>query len=296
MAANISTKETMDSRELGLVLGQQLLDVDDMHYGLWEPDLTISFKNLAEAQQRYTDQLFSSINELGLTSPKVLDIGCGTGHCLAQMLDKGFQADGLVPAPGFAKLVNEKLAKRPDKKATLFTIPFEEFPADDYLHAYDIALFSESFQYIPVEKSFPILQKIVRPGGRIIICDFFKTENTGDGQKGDGSFGGGHQWETFEKQLAESPFKVLKNEDITAKMSPNLELVNDLLVDKITPAGQTIGRYLRINYPKTFKLLGMLFKKKLKRLKYKYFSGLRSKEVFEHYKSYRHIVLELPKE
>lgn len=287
-------KESMDSRELGLILGQQLLGVDDMHYGMWDDDLELKFANIATAQQRYTDMLLKDMPDPAQGEVKVIDIGCGTGHILGQLLDKGFKADGLVPAPGFAKLVEQRLAERPGNNATLFQIPFEEFPATEYENHYDVALFSESFQYIPVEKSFPLLQKIVRPGGLIIICDFFRTEHHGDGGKGDGSFGGGHDLSRFYEQLKESPFKVLHDVDITKKMSPNLELVNNFLMNKLAPAGQTIGRYMRINYPKTSKLVAWFFRKRFVRVKFKYFSGLRSKETFERYKSYHHLVLQIP--
>jgi SAM-dependent methyltransferase len=270
-------KETMDSRELGLVLGQQLLGVDDMHYGMWDPDLELKFANIATAQQRYTDMLIADMPDPSQGAVRVIDIGCGTGHILAQLLDKGFKADGLVPAPGFAKLVNQRLAERPDKPAKLFQLPFEEFPVEEYENAYDVALFSESFQYIPVEKSFPILERI-----------------HGDGGPGDGSFGGGHDWKSFQQQMADSPFELVSDEDITKKMSLNLELVNNFLMNTLGPAGQTIGRYLRINYPKTSKLVAWLFRKKFARLKFKYFSGLRSKETFERYKTYHHIVLRVP--
>ena len=289
----MAQKETMDSRELGLVLGQQLLKVDDMHYGLWDDDIELKVSNIAIAQQRYTDALLQEIEQFSIGHPKVLDIGCGTGHILEQMIKKGYQADGLVPAPGFAKLVNERLAKYPESNAKLFQIPFEQFPVDEYQGFYDVALFSESFQYIPMAKSFEILRRIVRPGGRVMIWDFFKTANTGDGGVGDGTFGGGHRWEQFESMLATLPFTVLKDEDITKKMSPNLALVNDLLMNTVAPAGQTIGRYLRLNYPKCTKLVAFVFRKKLNRLKQKYFMGLRNQETFERYKTYHHIVLEV---
>jgi len=287
-------KETMDSRELGLVLGQQLLNVDDMHYGMWDNNLELKLSNIAAAQQRYTDALFADIDSLGLEAPKVLDIGCGTGHILGQMVDKGYQADGLVPAPGFAKLVNQRLAERPQSTAKLFQIPFQDFPVAEYKDHYDVALFSESFQYIPMDKSFDILQKIVRPGGRIIICDFFKTANDGDGGKGDGTFGGGHRWSHYQEVISKLPFSVVKDEDITSLMSPNLVLVNDLLMNTLAPAGQTVGRYMRVNYPKTSKLVAFLLRKKFKKLKDKYFTGLRSQETFERYKTYHHIVLDVP--
>jgi len=48
----MSEKKNMSSRELGLVLAQQLLDVEDLHYGLWDPDLALTIGNITLAQQR----------------------------------------------------------------------------------------------------------------------------------------------------------------------------------------------------------------------------------------------------
>jgi hypothetical protein len=55
------TSEKMGSRELGLVLAQQLLDVEDLHYGLWEGDLELSLGNLVQAQQRYSEMLIATL-------------------------------------------------------------------------------------------------------------------------------------------------------------------------------------------------------------------------------------------
>ena len=41
----------MDSRELGLVLAQQLLGIDELHYGWWAEGEAPSFAALAAAQR-----------------------------------------------------------------------------------------------------------------------------------------------------------------------------------------------------------------------------------------------------
>jgi SAM-dependent methyltransferase len=285
----------MNSKELGLVLGQQILGVDDLHYGLWSDDLPLSFANMAEAQQRYTEMLVSALPPAEGGETKVFDIGCGTGHILAQLLDRGYRADGLVPAPKLAEIVRKRLAQRPDKPARLFESTFEAFPVNEHIDYYDAALFSESYQYIPMSASFPILRQIVKPGGLVVICDFFKTEHAGDGQPGDKSFGGGHKMHEFYAELGKHPFTLIEDKDITRQVSPNIKLLDDTLMHKLLPAGQTINRYLADNYPTSWKLIKGLFKlffgKKLAKQKYKYFSGNRSQEVFERYKTYHLIVL-----
>jgi len=287
------SKEKMGSRELGLVLTQQILGVDDLHYGLWDDDLDLKMTNLGIAQQRYTDNLIAAMPSPQPGPVKVLDIGCGTGHVLGQLLSRGYQADGLVPAASLAKLVRMQQAKYPEKQSRLFECRFEDLPIDELAHQYDVALFSESFQYISMEASFELLQKLLKPGGMIVICDFFKTEHHGDGGTGDGSFGGGHAMAEFYRKIRESNFELIRDEDITRRVSPNLQLVNDFLHNTIKPVGLTLNKYLCDNFPKLSWIVQKLLRKKIDRMNYKYFCGHRCKETFERYKTYHLIVSQL---
>ncbi len=283
----------MDSREFGLVLARDLMGVEDLHYGLWDTDLELSLGNLKEAQQRYTDQLIevmpSPQHEAGV---RVLDIGCGTGHTLAQMLDRGYRVDGVIPSASLASFVRERLAQRPGNDTRLFECRFQDVPIEEMAGRYDVALFSESFQYISMEDSFPLLQRLLKPGGRVVICDFFKTPAHGDGAPGDGSFGGGHDMQAFYDMLPSTGLEIVRDVDITKRVSPNLELLNDLLMHKLLPAGRTTGRYFRGNYPILSWLVARLFSRKFHKARYKYFSGHRSREVFERYKTYHLIILQ----
>jgi len=286
----------MSSKELGLILAQQLLGVDDLHYGLWGEDLEPSFANMAEAQQRYTDLLISTLPSSEGGETRILDIGCGTGHILGQLLDQGYLAEGVVPSRKLADLARKRLTERPDKPARLFECTFEEFPVDQHIHHYDAALFSESFHCMPMSASLPILERIVKPGGLVVICDFFKTEHHGDGGPGDRSFGGGHAMRDFYVEMDKrASFTLLRDEDITKGVSPSIKLLDDTLMNKLLPSGRTLNRYLGDNYPLTYKLIKGIFKtafrKKIEKQKYKYFSGHRSQAVFERYKTYHLIVL-----
>ncbi len=286
--------EKMDSKELGLVLGQQILGVDDLHYGLWESDIELNYHNVTQAQQRYTEKLLSAFPPPE-QSVRVLDIGCGTGHIMSQMLARGYLADGVIPAAGLSKLVQQRLQAFPGNTSKIFECTFEEFPADAYRAYYDVALFSESFQYIPMKDSLPLLAQILKPGGIVVICDFFKTEHHKDGLPGDRSFGGGHRLTNFYEALHNSQLQLEIDQDITKQVSPNIDLLNDFLMHKVKPVSETLGHYLQSNYPKSYWLASKLLRKKLDRMQYKYFSGYRSAEVFERYKSYRFIVCRLPK-
>ena len=283
----------MHSRELSLVLAQQLLGVEDLHYGLWDADLELKLGNLAAAQQRYNDMLIAQLPAPG-REVRVLDIGCGTGHLLRQLLDRGYRADGVIPAKDLGEAVRRRLVGYAGAAPRIFECRFEDFPTGQCPGYYDVTLFSESFQYIPPSVSLPILQAILKPGGLLLIADFFKTDALGDGASGDRSFGGGYPLREFYASMKRTPFVLLKDEDITRRVSPNMELVNDLLTNRIKPATLTVGRYLESRYPLLARLAHRLLRKKLDKLNYKYFSGHRSREIFERYKTYRLLLYRLP--
>ena len=282
----------MHSRELGLVLAQQLGDVQDLHYGLWDPDLPLSFANLRTAQQRYSDMILSQL-PASTGDVRVLDVGCGTGNLISQMLDRGYLADGVIPAPDLGALVRQRVGVRSGYQPRIFECKFEDFPVAEAGGRYDVVLFSESFQYIKPTDSLPIVQTLLKPGGMLLICDFFKTAAHGDGGPGDKSFGGGHHQREFFDTMSKFPFRLMKDEDITRRVSPNLELLNSWLMNRARPAGQTIHTYLTSNYPLSTRMLMWFFRKKIRKLQYKYFSGYRSKETFEKYKTYHLLVYKL---
>jgi SAM-dependent methyltransferase len=279
----------MQSRELGLVLAQQLGNVEDLHYGLWDPDLELCFSNLCVAQQRYSGLILSHLPP-STGDVRILDVGCGTGHLVGQMLDRGYLADGVIPAKDLGVLVRQRIGERKGYQPRIFECRFEEFPVEQARGRYDVVLFAESFQYIKPADSLPLVQQLLKPGGTLVICDFFKTAAHGDCCPGDKSFGGGHPYEAFLETVTRFPFCLTKNEDITARVSPNLELLNDWLMNRAKPASETIHRYLRANYAISTRMLTWFFRRKLQKLQYKYFSGHRSRETFERYKTYRLLV------
>ena len=291
----MKSTQNMTSRELGLVLAQQLLDVEDLHYGLWEPGLEVSLGNLVEAQQRYTARLLDELGQrlAGIEQPRILDVGCGTGHLLEQLLARGYGVDAVNPSATLNQQVQARLATIPAHDCQLFETGFESLPAAAFSRGYDLLLFSESFQYIPLPVIFETATRLLKPGGQILLCDFFKTAAHCDGQSGDRSFSGGHILSEFYRHVEASGFECLQDEDLTALVSPNIALLDEWLTGRLLPAAGSIDQYLRGRYPRSTRLLKWLLRKKLARVRYKYLSGHRSKAVFEKYKSYRLVVLQL---
>ncbi len=284
----------MSSRELGLVLAQQLLDVEDLHYGLWDPDLVLSLANIPLAQQRYTTLLLDLLERLlgGIPRPQILDVGCGTGHMLEQMLARGYNVDAVNPSAYLNQQVRQRLARIDATLTRLFETDFESLPVDGYEHHYDLLLFSESFQYIPLPEFFANITRLLKTGGFVVICDFFKTAAHCDGEAGDRSFSGGHILDEFYRLVGESDFEIKQDDNLTTRVSPNIALLDKLLTERLVPAAGSIDVYLQSAYPKMRRLVKWLLRRKLARARYKYLSGNRSQAVFEKYKSYRLIVLQ----
>ncbi|WP_028672040.1 class I SAM-dependent methyltransferase [Saccharospirillum impatiens] len=281
----------MDSKEFGLVFGQQLTGMEDLHYGFWDetvPEISVLY--MKQAQLRYTEQIIETI-EAGVTGPqRIIDVGCGTGQVLVALSERGHQVDGVIPAPHLEARVREKVAAG-SLNSTVWGCTLQDVPVETLTGQYDTVLFSESFQYIPYQAALAAANTLLKPGGQVVICDFFKTDNTGDGQPGDRSFGGGHPYSKFIKDLEASDWVVLENSDITANTSPNIHLLDLLLRERIGPAMGTLDHYLGERHGLILKSVKWLFRKKLAKLKFKYLSGHRSQAVFERYKTYRRIVL-----
>lgn len=283
-------RERMSSRELGLVLAQQIFGIEDLHYGYWDAGVEVMPANFALAQQRYNELLLGLLPQPA-AGRRVLDVGCGTGRLLAQMLERGYRAEGVSPAPALSELVLKRLRAKGQVGELLHQCKFEDFPAVAHRGAYDAVVFSESYQYIPLERSSTQMATIVKPGGIVVICDFFRSSADGDGAPGDNTFGGGHRLPAFYRALADAPFAIERDDDITPRMSPNLDLVNDVLINRVKPAAESIGRYLSGRYPLLSSLGGLFLRRGWERTRMKYLSGYRSREMFERYKVYRLVVL-----
>jgi len=282
----------METTELGLLVAQQLTGIEDLHYGFWDEDAKPEVSDFFEAQNRYSEFVISNIVEAaGDKSARILDVGCGTGIMLGRLLESGYQVDGVIPSATLKDQVDQRVSSlNVDYKPEIYECFFEYFPGSERNQQYDLVYFSESFQYIPMDENFGIIKSLLKPGGKILICDFFRTGNDGDGGPGDGSMGGGHPLSEF-YEFIKSDFEIVKDRDITKNVSPSLELLNDILMERLYPAIQSFDAFFKAKYSFIRRLIRFYLRKKLRRLKFKYFSGYRSKPVYERYKTYHLIIL-----
>ncbi len=281
----MTRQEQVDSKEIGLaaglIFGKYFLGTEQMHYGFWPGDLPLDISNVARAQDLYTEFLFSFIPE-GTVS--VLDVGCGTGANAKKLVDSGFSVECVSPSPfltGYARnILGEDV---PIHEST-----FEKLQID---RQFDMLLFSESFQYVGLDDVLNSAAGFLEGEGHILICDFFRRGGT---QK---SFmGGGHNIDEFHKRVQASPFEIVADEDITDRTAPNMDLVDDLLVNFAKPVWELFNYALDSNRPRISRFLKWKYRRRIEKMNTKYFSGLRNADNFKADKVYRLFLLKMKRD
>ena len=212
--------EKIDTRAVGLDVGlafiRWLTGAENLHYGLWT-GLEVTAGNLRAAQDNYSAKLFGYLPEGRL---RILDIGGGAGETAKKLLALGHSVDIVVPSAFLAGRCRETAAG-----ATIHECTFEAFQGQG---PYDLCLFSESFQYIPLAESLPKCARLLAPGGKVLIADCFRTEAY-RGRAAEGPQpGGGHWLNAFEAAVAASPFAIEAREDITEAVAPSIDLEQSL--------------------------------------------------------------------
>lgn len=272
----------IESREVGLVIGlafgKYFLKTDDLHYGYWPEGLELDITNMSRAQENHSDLIISNIPE---GAKSILDVGCGAGALAKRLLAKGYSVDCVSPS----MLLTREAKKLTGGKAGFFESTYENVETD---RKYDLVIFSESYQYINLKKSLEQTVRFLKPGGHMLICDFFETE-----AKGESALGGGHKLTDFREAVKAFPFAQVRDIDITKQTSPNLVLVDQMLRQLGQPIWDLVHEMLSTNHPAIYKLAKWKYRKKIDKINSKYFSGARNGENFEKFKTYRLMLFKL---
>ncbi|MCX7645553.1 MAG: class I SAM-dependent methyltransferase [Rhodobacteraceae bacterium] len=206
----------IDTRAIGLDVGlsfiRWLTGAENLHYGLWT-GLEVTAANLGAAQAAYTEKLFGLLPEGRL---RILDIGGGAGETARKLIALGHEVEIVVPS---AFLAARCRANAPQAKVHECT--FETFATGP---RFDLCLFSESFQYIPLDQGLARAMAALRPGGEIVLADCFRTDAYRGRRVHGPKPGGGHPLSRFREMLAALPLEVVSEEDITEAVAPSLDL------------------------------------------------------------------------
>jgi MPBQ/MSBQ methyltransferase len=147
---------------------------------------------------------------------RILDIGGGAGETARKL---GHEVEIVVPSPLLAAHCR---ANAPGAKVHL--VRFEDAAPSGRV---DVCLFSESFQYIPLDTALGKARDLVGPGGTILIAYCFHAP----GFRGGGKIrvvGGGHPINAFRASVPALALEVLHDEDITASVAPSIDLEDGL--------------------------------------------------------------------
>ncbi|WP_248298152.1 trans-aconitate 2-methyltransferase [Tabrizicola sp. YIM 78059] len=242
--------EKIDSRAVGLDVGlafiRWLTGAENLHYGFWT-GLDVTAGNLKAAQEAYTAKLFGYLPEGRL---RILDIGGGAGETARKLIDLGHEVQIVVPSAFLAQRCRKNAPG-----AVVHECTFEDFTGTG---PFDLCLFSESFQYIPLAESLPKCAALLAPGGQVLVADCFRTEAYKGRQAHGPQPGGGHPLAAFRKALNRSAFRVAAEEDITDAVAPSIDLeqqlfnvighavtrVSDEIRAKKPAAHWTLGRFI----------------------------------------------------
>jgi len=264
------------SRDIGIevasICSRYFLKSPHLHYGYWTDDLEVDISNLRIAQEDYAQLIISHIPD-GVR--RILDVGCGSGQIAKTLVDIDYEVDCVSPNHYLSEQARELLGQA----SHIYQCYYEELQTEK---RYDLILFNESFQYIKLEEAIKKTVGFLNQGGYALICDIFKKDTPGKSP-----LPGGHPLRRFYDIVSEHPLETVTDLDITKETAPTLDIMNDMLNEVIKPTADLARQLLDNRYPVMSKIVKFMYRKKINNINKKYFSGLKTSENFNKFKSYR---------
>ena len=268
--------------DIALKVSSFVTGKEHLHYGLWEK-LDVTLENLGKAQEAYTNLLFKYLPKKEPQKKlEILDIGGGAGENAKKLIERGHRVTIIVPS----KILAEHAKINTNKKAEILITTFEDYIPK--YNSFDLCLFAESFQYIPIKTALKKASILLKNNGEILIADCFRSDKKQIGiirQPG-----GGASLKSMEKELEMQKFKILVRKEITKLVAPSVELEQKFY----NTLGFSINRIvtsLNVNRPITLKFLKIIYKiffskRRRKRLEKRLFENTRTADSFIKYNHY----------
>ena len=198
------------SIDLELDLYTEMFRNDFLHAGYFDPipqdAETVSFHAIKAAMRAYADLLVQRVKP----GERVLDVGCGTGGLLALLRAAGAEPTGVTPNAGHAEHIHSTHAGIP-----VLVGGFEQLDLSAIRGSFDVVVCSESFHNVPLEAGVRNLREVLKPGGRWVIIDYYRTRIPAYNRSG-------HPMQAFRDAVAKAGFKLAEEIDVTDNTLPTL--------------------------------------------------------------------------
>lgn len=187
--------------------------VDYLHYGIWDDEA----RDIKQAQEHLARLMKSLIPDDVI---RILDAGCGLGRTSHDLAASGHEVTGISPDSRNMAAAKEKY---PEIASRLVTSKFETYTSR---RAFDMVLFQESSQYIPLPIVLDHSLELLKTRGYLLVCDEVQYQNIPGS-----AF---HLRDDIIQQGEQRGLELLHNEILTSRVLPTRDfLVDRLLADKL---------------------------------------------------------------
>lgn len=136
-------------------------NINDARNRLWD-----EIHGVESPTYHFREILIHSLLPTNGKGKKALDVGCGTGRHVCQLLSRGFSVDAMDPSP-YAVEVTRQKAGQVDSQCNAYVCGMEDFEGEK---TYDFILASEVLEHIEDDRSaVKKISSYLNKGGRALI-------------------------------------------------------------------------------------------------------------------------------
>ncbi|MBI3951731.1 MAG: class I SAM-dependent methyltransferase [Acidobacteria bacterium] len=218
-----------------------------LQMGCWREGDELNVKNFVAAQERFADTLVGFIPE-GVKS--ILDIGCGVGGNALKLKERGFQVQCISPSTHHEKLFKENTRG----EIPFYLTTFEDFRSPQ---KFDLALMSESVQFIALEAGFKNCREVLRDQGYLLTADFYKKEDVPEMKRVPC-----YRLDDYLPSAAQFGFQLLKEKDITAEALPTAIWSWRLFDEYVKPFIDEMPLIVQARHPWVYRAVRLYLKRR----------------------------------
>jgi len=214
--------------DLELALYATLFGNNFLHFGYFENPpsdaQSMSMADMKKAMADYADLLASRVER----GEKAIEIGCGMGGLLARLDAAGVDVCGVTPDKSQAAHIGKNWPH-----IAIDNCRFEDL--GEKTERFDVAINSESFQYVDLVTGIKKIDQLLKPNGRWLMSDYFRFSEEAHN-------GSGHILADFEAALAAGGFEIVERVDITQNVLPTLRYAYFLAANLALPVADFMSR------------------------------------------------------